>query len=234
MRSLRLVAALAAAAITLSSCGDDDDASKPDVTTSGTATAATATADGLAYAYGTGDCPPDDVDEPVRQFDDAPGLCIDPHAAYTATFVTSEGDIVVELATDTAPLTVNIFVTLARYRYYDDTPIFRSDPTIDLWQAGGQSNTASPGYTIPDEGTGYTYEPGTLAMARTNAPNSAGGQFFITTGPRAEYLEQYGTYVVFGHVTEGLDVAQAITALGTPGGTPSRDITLETVTITES
>lgn len=228
MRPRHLLAVAAVAALVLASCGGDDD----DADGTGTAPAAAETAGGLAY--GTGVCPPDDVDEPVRDFDDAPALCIDPDATYTATFVTSEGDVVVELATDTAPLTVNNFVVLARYHYYDDTPIFRSDPTIDLWQAGGENNTASPGYTIPDEGTGYTYEPGTLAMARTSAPNSAGGQFFITTGPLADYLKQYGTYVVFGHVTEGLDVAQAITALGTPGGTPSRDITLETVTITES
>jgi cyclophilin family peptidyl-prolyl cis-trans isomerase len=228
MRPRHLLAVAAVAALVLASCGGDDD----DADGTGTAPAAAETAGGLGY--GTGACPPDDVDEPVRDFDDAPGLCIDPDATYTATFVTSEGDVVVELATDTAPLTVNNFVVLARYHYYDDTPIFRSDPTIDLWQAGGENNTASPGYTIPDEGTGYTYEPGTLAMARTSAPNSAGGQFFITTGPLADYLKQYGTYVVFGHVTEGLDVAQAITALGTPGGTPSRDITLETVTITES
>ncbi len=228
MRPRHLLAVAAVAALVLASCGGDDD----DAEGTGTAPAAAETAGGLAY--GTGVCPPDDVDEPVRDFDDAPALCIDPDATYTATFVTSEGDVVVELATDTAPLTVNNFVVLARYHYYDDTPIFRSDPTIDLWQAGGENNTASPGYTIPDEGTGYTYEPGTLAMARTSAPNSAGGQFFITTGPLADYLKQYGTYVVFGHVTEGLDVAQAITALGTPGGTPSRDITLETVTITES
>lgn len=229
MRARRIVALSAVAALALAACGGDDDDAESDTTGAGSAAQ---TAGGLAY--GTGSCAPDDVDEPVRDFDDAPQLCIDPAATYTATFVTSEGDVVVELATDTAPLTVNNFVTLARYHYYDDTPIFRSDPTIDLWQAGGENNTASPGYTIPDEGTGYTYEAGTLAMARTSAPNSAGGQFFITTGPLADYLKQYGTYVVFGHVTEGLDVAKAITALGTPGGTPSRDITLETVTITES
>lgn len=229
MRGRRLAAVCVTVALATTACGGDDD-EEPEPT--GAAPAATATADGLAF--GTGECPPDEVDEPVRHFDDAPQLCIDPDATYTATIVTSEGDIVVELATDTAPLTVNNFVTLARWHYYDDTPIFRSDPTIDLWQAGGQNNTASPGYTIPDEGDGYTYEPGTLAMARTSAPNSAGGQFFITTGRLADYLKQYGTYVVFGHVVDGLDVAQAITALGTPGGTPSREMAIETITITES
>lgn len=233
MRTRRLAAVLAVAALAFAACGgDDDDEAVQTAPTDAPVVEEAASANDLAY--GTGECAPEDVDEPVRDFDDAPALCIDPSTTYTATFVTSEGDVVVELATDTAPLTVNNFVTLARYHYYDDTPIFRSDPTIDLWQAGGENNTASPGYTIPDEGTGFTYEAGTLAMARTDAPNSAGAQFFITTGPLADYLKQYGTYVVFGHVTEGLDIAQAITALGTPGGTPSRDITLETVTITES
>ena len=56
----------------------------------------------------------------------------------------------------------------------------------------------------------------------------------MVTGPKAEYLDSYGSYVVFGRITDGLDVAQAITALGTPGGTPTRPFALDTVTITQS
>ncbi len=187
------------------------------------------------FAYGTGECPPEGVTEPVRSFDDAPQQCIDPSATYTATFRTSEGDIVVDLDSAAVPGTVNNFVTLARYGYYDDTLIFRADPSIDIIQGGGRSNTDTPGYEIPDEANGFTYHAGQLAMARTQAPNSAGGQWFFVTGPNGANLDAQGTYVVFGEITEGLDVAQSILALsGDDGQTPSREVTLETVEITES
>jgi cyclophilin family peptidyl-prolyl cis-trans isomerase len=185
------------------------------------------------FEYGTGACPPDEVTEPVRQFDDAPQLCIDPTLAYSATFVTSEGDITVALDTVNTPGTTNNFVVLARYRYYDDTPIFRADPRSGLFQGGGADRESSPGYRIPDEGNGYTYRPGTLAMARTPEPDSAGGQWFFTTEESASYLDDYGTFVVFGVITDGLDVARAITGLGDADGVPTREVTLETVVITE-
>jgi len=221
-----------------SDTGTDNTADAGADTDSGTMPAGTtaSAAGGLTgFAYGTGACPPDDgVDEPVRRFDVAPRLCIDPAATYTATFVTSEGTITVALDAAARPGTVNNFVTLARYGYYDDTPIFRAEPTSGLFQGGGQDNLSSPGYTIADEGTGFTYPPGTLAMARTSQANSAGAQWFFTTDEKAEYLAQYGTFVVFGHVVEGLDVAQAITAAGDASGVPTRPITLETVTIAEA
>jgi cyclophilin family peptidyl-prolyl cis-trans isomerase len=187
------------------------------------------------FAYGTGDCPPENVDQPVRTFDDAPKLCIDPEAAYTATFKTSEGDIVVDLDTATVPGTVNNFVTLARYGYYDDTLIFRTDPSIDIIQGGGKSNADSPGYEIPDEADGFTYEPGQLVMARTAEPNSAGSQWFFVAGPDASSLDEDGKYVVFGHITGGLEVAQNILALaGDDGQTPTREVTVDTVEITQT
>jgi cyclophilin family peptidyl-prolyl cis-trans isomerase len=229
---------------------DDEDtttSSLPDVTTPATLTPTTVPASAPAstapgstvalapFAYGTGECPPENVTEPVRSFDAAPQECIDPAATYTATFRTSEGDIVVDLDTTGVPGTVNNFVTLARYGYYDDTLIFRADPSIDIIQGGGRTNTDSPGYEIPDEANGFTYQPGQLAMARTQAPNSAGGQWFFVAGPNAAALDAQGTYVVFGEITEGLDVAQAILGLsGEDGQTPTREVTVETVEITES
>ena len=128
---------------------------------------------GAAFAYGDGACAPEDradLDAPVRSFDDAPRRCIDSDATYTATFETERGRFVVALDTANTPGTVNNFVTLARYGYYDDTPIFRADPWIDMFQAGGQNNTSSPGYVIPDEGAGYTYPTGELAMATPRQP----------------------------------------------------------------
>lgn len=190
----------------------------------------------VSFAYGTGECAPAEKPaEPVLEFDDAPQQCIDPEATYTATFETSKGTIEVLLDTATVPGTVNNFVNLARFGYYDGTPIFRADPSIEIIQGGGADNTSSPGYTIPDEGIGFTYRAGDLAMARTQAPNSSGAQWFFVAGPKASNLDAAGTYVNFGTVTEGLDVVQEILALAGPDGqTPTEDVTLTSVTITES
>ena len=189
----------------------------------------------IEFTYGAGACPPAEVTEPVKTFTDAPELCIDPTKTYTATFVTDRGDIEVELDTTNSPGTVNNFVTLARYGYYDATTIFRTNTSIDIIQGGGLTNTDDPGYEIPDEGTGYQYPPGVLAMARTQAPNSAGGQWFFTTGPKSAGLADTGTYVVFGRVTAGSDIAAEINALaGSDGDTPTETVDVETIEITES
>ncbi|MCB0984664.1 MAG: peptidylprolyl isomerase [Ilumatobacter sp.] len=187
------------------------------------------------FTYGTGACPEADGSSPkTTEFTDAPELCIDPAKQYTATFETSQGTIVVELDMS-VPGTVNNFVTLARYHYYDDTIIFRTDPSIDIIQGGGRTNTDTPGYTIPDEGTGFTYTEGKLSMARTSDANSAGGQWFFVAGPNASVLDGQGTYVNFGDVTEGIDVVKAILALaGDDGQTPTEEVQLISVTITES
>ena len=188
-----------------------------------------------SFTYGTGECPPDEVTEPVRDFTAAPQLCIDPTASYTARFVTSKGDIVVELATDDVPGTVNNFVTLAKYGFYDDTLLFRTDPSIDIIQGGGRSNSDQLGYTIPDEGSGYTYPPGVIAMANTGEPNSAGAQWFFTVGPDSANLDALGSYVVFGRIVEGMDVAEAILALAPEqGDTPTEEVVLERVEITQT
>ena len=152
-------------------------------------------------------------------------------------FNTSEGAIEIALDTTKTPKTVNNFVTLSRYKYYDGSFIFRTDLSIDIIQGGGESNTDDPGYTIEDEGNGYKYTEGDIVMARTGAPNSAGGQFFIVTGPNASALDSQGTYVVFGKISKGLDVAKAIIGLnagsGQLGGAPSRAVKIASVTIAE-
>ena len=173
----------------------------------------------------------------TTNFTKAPPMCIDAKKSYMATFDTSEGTIEIALDTTKTPKTVNNFVTLSRYKYYDSSFIFRTDPSIDIIQGGGESNTDDPGYTIEDEGNGYKYTEGDIVMARTGAPNSAGGQFFIVTGPNASALDSQGTYVVFGKISKGLDVAKAIIGLnagsGQLGGAPSRAVKITSVTIAE-
>jgi peptidylprolyl isomerase/peptidyl-prolyl cis-trans isomerase B (cyclophilin B) len=204
------------------------------------------------FTFGNGPCANADGSSPVtKTFTEAPKLCIDPAKSYTATFDTSQGEVVVALDTTRTPGTVNNFVNLARFHYYDGSKIFRTDPSIDIIQGGGQTNSDSPGYTIPDEGGvfdfsrtdgpqgPFTYAEGDLVMARTAQPNSAGGQFFFGAGPNVANLDAQGTYVTFGNVTEGLDVVKGILALHQAddsglGGKPSKDVTVNTITITES
>ncbi len=201
-------------------------------------------------------CPAVDGSSPrVIDFDGPHPMCIDPEAGYVATFDTSEGEMRFELTPSQTPLTVNNFVTLARWGYYDDTLLFRTDPSIDIIQGGSphtnDNRDPGPGYTIPDEpafeiapDTGalvgpYRYLPGQLVMARSAGPDSASAQFFLTTGPNTALLDGQGTYVVFGNTDEaGLAVAQSIIALHEPGGSlggaPSRDVTVHSVTIEET
>ena len=218
--------------------GDDGEEAATDTTTPATTTIAPAT---TALPAPT-PCPPaDGVEPPVRAFSEAPPTCIDPTTSYTAVFDTTEGEIRVALDTESTPDTVNNFVVLARYGYYDDTPVFRTDPSIGIIQAGGTDAQASPGYTIPDEGDGYTYEPGQLVMARTGAPDSAGAQFFLIGDDSASALDAQGTYVVFGNAdAPGLETIQAILALHEDqpdnplGGAPNPPVTINSVTIEES
>ena len=183
-------------------------------------------------------CPATDgSDGPRIDFDGPQPMCIDPDRRYTAVFDTSEGEIRFELTPADTPGTVNNFVTLARWGYYDGTLLFRTDPSIDIIQ-GGSPHTNSPsdpgpGYRIPDEppftldpDTGqpvgpYRYQPGQLVMARSAGFDSGGAQFFITTGPDAALLDSQGVYVVFGATDEaGLAVARSIMDLHTPTGCP--------------
>jgi len=192
-----------------------------------------------AIVEGTTACPKTDgTQKRVDTFTDSMKKCIDTAKSYSATFNTSEGTVVVDLNAKTVPGTVNNFVSLSRYKYYDGTTIFRTDPSIDIIQGGGFSASDSIGYTIKDEGGPFSYSEGDLVMARTGAPDSAGAQYFFVTGPKASALDSQGTYVTFGKVSKGLDVLKKIIGLHEAtsdglGGKPSRTVTVKTITITE-
>ncbi|WP_420123812.1 peptidylprolyl isomerase [Nakamurella sp.] len=217
-----------------------------------TATAASTAPAGTtgAAGYGTGACAPvAGAATPVLEFPDAFADCLDPGKAYTATITTSEGPVVVQLDTDRTPIAANNFVNLARSGYYDDTSLFRTEARTGIIQGGSphtQNNRdPGPGYTIPDEGLPFStadYAPGVIAMANSG-PDSGGGQFFFLSQAAGSYLgdpqaigDSAGSYVVFGRTTQGLDVLQKISDLESPAGssTPSRPVTIESVTITES
>ena len=153
------------------------------------------------------------------QFDSAPDLTIDLDGAYTATLHTTLGDISLEFLPAEAPLAVNNFLFLAGQGYYDEV-IFHRVISGFMLQCGDPTGTGSggPGYSFRDEleGSGK-YERGTLAMANAG-PNTNGSQFFIMH-------KDYGlphNYTIFGKVTDGLDVVDAIAALETdPGDRPT-------------
>lgn len=175
----------------------------------------------------------DGSSEQRQKFSAAPPMIIDPAKTYTATMVTSKGTLEIILDPLGAPTTVNSFVYLARWHYYDGIVFHRIIPGFVL-QGGDPSGTGAggPGYRFNDElPKPGRYELGSLAMANAG-PNTNGSQFFIISGPDGVRLPPL--YALFGKVVKGLDVVQTINDLGSPSGKPREDIVIESVTISES
>ncbi len=149
------------------------------------------------------------------KFSSAPPFCINVNDSYVATVKTTAGTIKIQLLPRYAPVTVNNFVFLAAYHYYDGTVFHRVIPGF-MDQGGDPTGTGAggPGYTIPDEfpKSAAAYDPGALAMANTGAPNSGGSQFFIMV-PGGKLPP---SYTVFGQVASGLSVVERINAGGNP------------------
>ena len=151
----------------------------------------------------------------------------------TVTFETNHGTFVAEMFEDVAPRTAGNFLKLARDGYYDGIIFHR---VIDgfMLQGGDPTGTGTggPGYTIPDEfapGLAHT-QPGIFSMANSG-PNTGGSQFFITLAA-TPWLD--GKHAIFGKVTSGMDVVQAIGKLETnPGDRPLEDVVMEKVTVSE-
>lgn len=118
------------------------------------------------------------------------------------------GKIVIELYPTDAPGTVANFVKLAKQGFYDGLAFHRVVPGFVV-QGGDPKGDGSggPGYTITDEVNARKHLTGTVAMARTPAPNSAGSQFYITLAPQS-FLD--GNYTVFGQVVDGMDLVMKI------------------------
>ena len=227
----------------LVSGGDDDDTATSAtsvVTTPATTVFQPTTVPGAANT-GTTPCPNADGTSPrTITFAEPPPMCIDAAKSYTATVVTNKGEFTVDLDAATAPQTVNNFVVLSRYHYYDGVLCHRIIDSFVV-QCGDPTGTGSgpnPGYTIPDELPAQgAYVDGSLAMANTGAPNSGGGQFFIITGEQGRNLPP--TYSLFGQVSQGFDTTvRALEATADPAasnGSPTLEpVYIESVTITEA
>jgi peptidylprolyl isomerase len=160
-------------------------------------------------------------------------MIIDTAKRYTATMVTSKGTIVIALDPLAAPRTVNNFVFLARYHYYDGIVFHRVIPGFVL-QGGDPEGTGrgGPGYRFADElPKPGRYQIGSLAMANAG-PDTNGSQFFIISGPDGTRLPPQ--YSLFGAVVSGGDVVSAIDAIGSSSGTPKERVVIESVTIDEA
>ena len=151
-------------------------------------------------------------------------------AGVTATIVTSCGEIVIELDTETSPLSVNSFAFLAEEGFYDGTVFHRI--VDDFVIQGGDpeaSGSGGPGYSIPDEfpDSDFVYEEGVVAMAKTPASNSTGSQFFIVHGSQGAILSP--TFNVIGRVVSGTDTVERIASIETIRGV-SREVSNPTET----
>jgi peptidyl-prolyl cis-trans isomerase B (cyclophilin B) len=170
-------------------------------------------------------------------YPDGPEQVIDTGAAYPITLDTNCGEISLATLPEAAPETVNSMVFLAEQGYFDLTSCHRlTTEGIFVLQCGDPAGngTGGPGYAVPDEnlpaGDADNYPAGTVAMANAG-PGTAGSQFFIvyadTTLPPA--------YTIWGEVTQGLDIVQAIAEAGVAGGgvdgPPAQQIVIEQATV---
>jgi peptidylprolyl isomerase len=144
----------------------------------------------------------------MKSYGDKPAMQIDPAKKYLAHVYTENGHIIIDLRPDLAPEHVNSFVFLANDNYFDGLAFHRVVPGF-VAQTGDPTGTGSggPGYNIPLEPSDVPFTRGTVGMARTNDPNSAGSQWFITLGDAAHLN---GQYTVFGTVVQGQEVADCI------------------------
>jgi peptidyl-prolyl cis-trans isomerase B (cyclophilin B) len=140
----------------------------------------------------------------------------------TATLHTNLGAIEFELFDEDAPKTVENFRKLAADGFYDGVVFHRI--IKDFMIQGGDpqgTGTGGPGYTFEDEINQHKIVRGALAMANAG-PNTNGSQFFIVTTGAAPWLD--GKHTVFGQVTSGMDVVDALEALPTDGRDRPKDL----------
>ena len=138
----------------------------------------------------------------------APAFEIEPDAKFEVTFATDKGDIVALLDASLAPTTVNNFVVQARNGFYDGLTFHRVVPGFVI-QGGDPDGTGAggPGYKFADEPVRAPYVLGAVAMANAG-PDTNGSQFFICIDDCQDKLQPL--YNLFGNVTSGIEVAQAI------------------------
>jgi peptidylprolyl isomerase len=144
-------------------------------------------------------------------------MTIQPKKLYCAGINTARGLIVVELDPVLAPNTVNNFVFLAQHHFYDGIKFHRVLPN-QIIQGGAPAGdgAGNPGYKFKDEPVKGDYTTGTIAMANSG-PDTNGSQFFINTADNTKTFDK--KYNLFGHIVQGLDIAQQIQGPGDDAST---------------
>jgi cyclophilin family peptidyl-prolyl cis-trans isomerase len=163
--------------------------------------------------------------------------------AKIVTLATKAGSIVIKVEGRLSPIAAGNFVALAECGYYTGVVFHRlvpgfviqggdgtygREPSVDMGNVG----TGGPAYTIADEPVTGDYTRGTVAMAKTSAPNSANSQFFICLADLTGQLSK--TYQIIGHVTSGMDAVDAIAAMPNSGGqgnTALQPVAMDAVTV---
>src|SRR2546430_2764399 len=149
-----------------------------------------------------------------------------------ATLHTSEGPVEIELFHGEAPNTVENFTKLVGEGFYDGLTFHRVIPEFMI-QAGCPrgDGTGGPGYQFEDEFNQHKIVRGALAMANAG-PNTNGSQFFLVTTEAAPWLD--GKHTVFGRVTSGMDVVDAISELPRDArDRPLDDVVIERLELAE-
>lgn len=160
---------------------------------------------------------------------------LDPATTYSLVLETSEGPFTIELDQKLAPNTTESLVKLARKGFFDGTKFHRVVPGFVI-QGGDPTGTGTggPGYsTVDAPPSDAAYTEGVVAMAKspTEAPGTAGSQFFVVTGKDIGLPPEYA---IVGRVTDGMDTVMKIDALGVGDGPPSKPVLIEKMTVQES
>jgi cyclophilin family peptidyl-prolyl cis-trans isomerase len=141
-------------------------------------------------------------------------MCITGQQKLVATITTTQGDVVMELHPDVAPVTVNNFVVLASHGYYNGMAFWKAEDWVVQTGDPRGDGRGGPGYTLPDEPQATPWNAGAVGMARVPGGSINGSQFFIQkaawpgSGPTAVYNR-------FGTVTSGLEKVQALSTSDT-------------------
>ncbi len=191
-------------------------------------------------------CPEADGSSPrVTEFTEAPPLCIDPAKGYDAVIRTSKGSLELFLLPEASPQTVNNFVTLARYHYYDGLPITRVVPRGwgEVADIAFPNGSKGPGYSIPSEADarGTVATPNTVAMIPDASGNTTGAFLF---GIADQYVGMPANVVQIGTISDArIDksptgdltktVIQLIDKIATESGRPAEVVTIEGIDIIE-
>ena len=241
---LLVVAGVVALALTLG--GDDEntvataDPSSPTATATSSSASASESASPTESPSATGAAGCTYTDTPDEAATDVGLPTYDKKSStkpFSATLITDRGDVTISMAADKAPCTTTSFRHLAEQKYFDKTSCHRlTTENIFVLQCGDPTGSGGggPGYQFGEENlptdAENDYPAGTVAMANAG-PGTNGSQFFLvyrdTTLPP--------NYTVFGTITEGLDMVEAVAEQGVEGGggdgKPAQPVTIERVRI---